>query len=197
MGLSKSEIGFRPWGIRAILNVRPDTWPVEPIDATKPVKWQTRRLIKNEEDLAPYCPGKVYHVKESLERDSLPGVAMPHEAARLFIRMREVQAERVQDISEADCYAEGCPPINSMRCVCDPQEWFSCAFENCYGDDAWGANPFVWVYSFELQGAGVPFWFKQWGPRGAGKTLGGWEWLQAPEPVATILQAHGKEAGDE
>jgi hypothetical protein len=31
---------------QALLNTKPDVWPAEPIDASKPFKWQTRRVIK-------------------------------------------------------------------------------------------------------------------------------------------------------
>ena len=32
--------------VRAILNCQPGVWPAEPIDPTKPWKWQTRRIVR-------------------------------------------------------------------------------------------------------------------------------------------------------
>jgi len=35
---------FMPGMVRAILNVLPGSWPAQPVDPSKPWKWQTRRL---------------------------------------------------------------------------------------------------------------------------------------------------------
>lgn len=32
--------------VKPILNMKPDVWPPEPIDPSKPIKWQTRRVCK-------------------------------------------------------------------------------------------------------------------------------------------------------
>lgn len=37
---------FQDWGIRAIRNVVPGSWPAVAIDPSKPIKWQTRRVMK-------------------------------------------------------------------------------------------------------------------------------------------------------
>lgn len=40
--------------IRALLNTKPDVWPAEPIDESKPFKWQTRWIIHDEIDPAAF-----------------------------------------------------------------------------------------------------------------------------------------------
>lgn len=44
--MKECGILFKTEMVKAILNTKPDVWPAEPIDPTKPYKWQTRRLVK-------------------------------------------------------------------------------------------------------------------------------------------------------
>jgi hypothetical protein len=32
--------------VQVLLNTKPNTWPAEPIDPSKPFKWMTRRMMK-------------------------------------------------------------------------------------------------------------------------------------------------------
>jgi len=197
---AKCGLSFKDWGIRAMLNVVPDTWPPEAIDASRPIKWQTRRVMKEQPpegwggtsnlyalaQHAPYRPGEVYYAREALQRlappfanaapiaiyradehvvyqragnakmvmpwrwkrDSLPAIFMPREAARLFYVVKRIRVERVQDIREADCYAEGCPPHDGSLHVLDPGEWFRSVFEHINGEEVAAANPWAGVYDF-------------------------------------------------
>ena len=80
-------------------------------------------------------------------------VTMPREAARLFLRVKDVRVERVQDIAEKDAESEGfrteCGPLSSCP-TCNVsefhKEWDSRNAKRGYG---WDSNPFVWVISFE------------------------------------------------
>lgn len=51
-----------------------------------------------------------------------PSIHMPKEAARIFLRVKRVSVERLQDITEADAIREGVPdewPMNAVYCpVC-------------------------------------------------------------------------------
>lgn len=91
---------------------------------------------------------------------------MPHQ-----IRITDIQAERLQDISEDDCIAEGvgisktdnrvgCPfgiPFNyyikedtkGYRYT-TAREAYTALINKVNGKGTWEKNPWVWVYSFEL-----------------------------------------------
>lgn len=43
--MKERGIIFKGWGVRAIRNMKPDVWPAEAIDPSKPMKWQTRRVM--------------------------------------------------------------------------------------------------------------------------------------------------------
>lgn len=86
-----------------------------------------------------------------------PSIHMPRWASRLTLRVTNIRAERLQDISGADARAEGCRFMWSgdMSAVPDkfPDEVFQENWEELYPADnpkAWGQNPWVWVYEFEV-----------------------------------------------
>ena len=66
---------FADWCVRALLNVKPDVWPAEPIEASKPFKWQTRRVMKEQP------PALASHVVQ----DPDPNCRSMWEAGRLGI----------------------------------------------------------------------------------------------------------------
>lgn len=91
-----------------------------------------------------------------------PSIHMPKWACRLWLEITEVRVERLMEISEADCYAEGVTRITpgdgsiiEQRCK-DPQgrvaiarESFWLTWDTSYGDDAHETNPWVWCISFK------------------------------------------------
>lgn len=222
MTTKEKPIIFSTGLIPAIQNLKPGTWPPEPIDPGKPWKWQTRRIIKPQpfsDDIygpewyppviinkdgeetegkpiygiydgdgewgikCPYPPGTRLWVRETwqknywneamvpnkyaykaspetwiyfseeekrLEKKWRPSIHMPKAAARLWLAVKNVRVERLQDITEEDAGAEG-----SFK---KGEEW-EC---NCYRDDfislwdnlnkkrgySFKSNPYVWVYEF-------------------------------------------------
>ena len=83
-----------------------------------------------------------------------PSIHMPREAARIFLRVKNVRVERLQDISPKDCYAEGIiyVPIgekwaeDGWAVAKYAHLWNKINEKRGYG---WDTNPWVWVYEFE------------------------------------------------
>ena len=82
-----------------------------------------------------------------------PSIHMPKEAARIFLRVTDVKVERLQDITLSDVLKEG---LEIEKYVTTPlMKKFSNLWDttvdkkelNRYG---WNANPYVWVYYFEV-----------------------------------------------
>jgi len=81
-----------------------------------------------------------------------PSIHMPREAARLFLRVTDVGAERAQEIKAEDIQKEG---LTSMAVHCKDyeiavKEW-QILWDNLYSKHGfgWAANPWVWVFEFE------------------------------------------------
>ncbi|NLH01932.1 MAG: hypothetical protein GX488_08580 [Clostridiales bacterium] len=82
-----------------------------------------------------------------------PSIFMPREAARIFLRVTNVRAERLQDMPLFDVWSEGTPqmPGNTESDGAVNHEdfkylWDSINAKRGYG---WDTNPWVWVYEFE------------------------------------------------
>lgn len=90
-----------------------------------------------------------------------PSIFMTRWASRITLRITNVRAERLHDISEQDARAEGAnfhdgdPDSYGMcrRLRVDAKDDFRHIWEDCYHKDspeAWHRNPWVWVYEFEV-----------------------------------------------
>ena len=92
-----------------------------------------------------------------------PSIHMPREAARIFLKVTDVRAERLQDIDNGDAESEGCFGI---PCSCNggcgdcldtcwvesPVKQFWNLWDLIYAkkpEYQWDANPWVWNIAFE------------------------------------------------
>jgi hypothetical protein len=83
-----------------------------------------------------------------------PSIHMPRWASRITLRITDIRVERLQDISEDDARAEGCPyPAEWAGKFVDRDEtaktWFKSLWNKINGPGAWDESPWVWVISFE------------------------------------------------
>lgn len=90
---------------------------------------------------------------------------MPESAARHFIQITGIRAERLQDISDEDCFREGIEESDcgGMKCVIfgvrsglffnelgsTPQEAYATLINKIAGRGTWDKNPWVWVFDFK------------------------------------------------
>lgn len=71
---------------------------------------------------------------------------MPKWAARTWLKLTDVRVERVQEISEADCIAEGCPKEYLLGV-----NWYRDLWGKINGrKHPWESNPWVWCLSFQI-----------------------------------------------
>lgn len=82
-----------------------------------------------------------------------PSIFMPRRESRITLRMTEVRLQRLQEISEADAIAEGCPAVSLFDLDCDstpPSHYYRDLWESINGSGSWAANPLVWAISFDV-----------------------------------------------
>ena len=144
----------------------------------------------------PYNPGDILWVRETHFKDAgrymyfanyakdekfysdgqevkirwVPSIHMPKEAARIFLRVKDVRVERLQDITLMDAMAEGCygaickhidanPELGCTDCYNTgwlerpdhefAQLWDTTIKPADIPEHGWDANPWVWVIEFE------------------------------------------------
>lgn len=81
-----------------------------------------------------------------------PSIHMPKEYARLFLRVKDVRIERLNEISADDACKEGLDWrdywCDNGQSINDPREWFKTLWESIYGNGSFD-NRYVWVIEFE------------------------------------------------
>lgn len=86
-----------------------------------------------------------YSIPKPLHKGKLrPSIFMPKEACRIFLKIKSIRVERLNEISSRDAQQEG---------LSENGEGFVQRFETLWksinGRDSWDKNPFVFVYEFE------------------------------------------------
>lgn len=80
-----------------------------------------------------------------------PSIFMPLKYSRIFLRVTEVRAERLQDMTEEDARAEGVREthylgVDQTARAAFHDLWNKLNAARGYG---WDKNPWVWIYTFE------------------------------------------------
>lgn len=93
-----------------------------------------------------------------------PSIHMPRWASRILLEITEVRVERLNEISEADCWAEGIEQVmhdftdesqvdmayRLGLCIEDAKPLYAQLWESINGVRSWDANPWVWCVSFRV-----------------------------------------------
>lgn len=124
--------------------------------------------LNNQEPVLIYKYGEDYSDIEEVSPIKWKNkLFMPASAARYFIEITAVRAERLQDISEEDCLKEGIENIgerrvvgyplgvvfrysNGYNCFVTAREAYAALIDKINGKGTWERNPWVWVYDFKL-----------------------------------------------
>jgi len=87
------------------------------------------------------------------QRQYLSPIHLPYEAARYFVLIEDVRAERLQEISEEDAWLEGFPLYTKAEHKSDylefARECFGEYWDSLNKDYPWESNPWVFKYEFE------------------------------------------------
>lgn len=83
-----------------------------------------------------------------------PSIHMPKEAARIFLKVKDVRVERLQDITDEGAYREGAGDKDVIyqtgaRVLEFAKIWDSTIKKTDMERYSWSANPWVWVIEFE------------------------------------------------
>jgi hypothetical protein len=110
------------------------------------------------EDVAYKADG--FTVDEYVYGTWKPAIHMPRWAARIVRPIQRMRFERLQDISEADCIAEGCTQnhngyfwggphaVSGLKQMATAISAYRDLWQSINGPDSWAANPMVLVYEF-------------------------------------------------
>lgn len=101
-----------------------------------------------------------------------PSIHMPKAAARIWLKVKSIRVERLQDISEEDAKAEGLEVVGTHQDgtplykrykdhdygdglimtapFSAPQASFCNLWKSINGPDSWTENPWVWVVEYEV-----------------------------------------------
>jgi hypothetical protein len=108
------------------------------------------RIIENTQEASEaWCKLARYGGDAALDNETnigkrVPSIHMPRWASRITLRITDIGAQRLQDISEDDARAEGARQRPSSA-----KDSFQCIWNSINGPGAWDENPWVWVISFE------------------------------------------------
>ena len=91
-----------------------------------------------------------------------PSIHMPRSISRITLKVTDVRIERVQGITEEQCWKEGVEHIDGQFDIYqlsemartfegtfeDAKSSFACLWDSIYNN--WDQNPYVWVIEFEV-----------------------------------------------
>lgn len=171
-----------------LFNKAPDSWKYDGYDKPSKTHFMElissdgKVTQKYFEVVCPYNVGDVFWVRETshkiVDSETLkfisygfkadndykgakwtPSIFMPKEACRIFLKLKSIRVERLQDISREDARSEGIELdlvsgtkfkdyVTNSTTYSEKTSFFS-LWESINGKKSLDWNPFVWVYEFE------------------------------------------------
>lgn len=84
---------------------------------------------------------------KAADRKWRPSIFMPRWASRITLEITDVRVQRLQEISDNDCIAEGIGGVIERDAV-SPHELYRDLWVSINGAGSWDTNPWVWSLSF-------------------------------------------------
>jgi hypothetical protein len=125
-----------------------ETWGIDPNDLGFPEdQWKNFVVYKSDWINHPEWFTRPHKPKDKYHWGWKPSIFMPRWASRITLEIVNVRVERLQDISEADIIAEGCPTEYLLG-----RSWYKPLWEeiNAKRGYGWDTNPYVWVIEFRV-----------------------------------------------
>ncbi len=110
--------------------------------------------------------GSIYSSQKRSKFGYANKLFMPNWAAQYFMKITNVRAERLKNISDEDCIKEGIEnlqpygfgngliskdkSVQIKRLYAHPKLAYAALINSINGKGTWESNPFVWVYDYEL-----------------------------------------------
>jgi len=150
----------KPYQIGDILYVR-ETWAIQSMsNSDKRIKFMYKVLGDKDLEIR-YVSSSRYEelLKYSYKNGWQPSLFMPKEAARIFLKITNIRAERLQDITEEQAKLEGaympCYKCGTRELTSDSVTLFKVIWESTLKKDHlemynWKSNPWVWAIEFEV-----------------------------------------------
>jgi len=145
IGAWRIDEGKIAWDYKASPEIKNTEWtyPYAPERFDKEIEKATNYLIKTE---YPMDDDGYYNWKPGESPlPWKPSIFMPKEACRIFLRIKDVEVQRLKNITILDSQAEGV----SATETCTAKESFIKLWISINGSDSWNKNPWVWVIEFE------------------------------------------------
>jgi hypothetical protein len=121
------------------------------------LEYSQKQILINDED---YTVPKLWFIKRIKEQNkSKTGFCnkmfMPEFLAQHFIEITDVRCERLQEITEDDCFKEGVKyemwdfDHSGDNIGFDPQQAYAALIDKINGKETWESNPYVFRYEFK------------------------------------------------
>lgn len=115
--------------------------------------WVKETMIFNENSNS-YWPASDGYLKTANYEKKIPSIHMPKTAARLWLEITDIKAQRLQTISEQDAFEEGCGVAKifgfSEIGQSNHREGFFAKWISMYGLASYHENPWIWALKFKV-----------------------------------------------
>jgi len=112
----------------------------DPHGKLKPCRWPSGSVPFGETEDLTRAEAQ-HQVETNKNWFQKPSIFMWRWASRILRDITEIRVEQLQDISDADCHAEGVP----VNCDAEPRDIYMEIWNAINGKDSWNKNPWVWV----------------------------------------------------
>lgn len=108
-------------------------------------------------EIHPITPERYFRYERKTKKAPMwrSPIHMPRWASRITLTVTDVRVQRVQEISEADAWAEGVQARGCTRWESEGRDRFAGLWEQIHGEGSWDANPWVAAITFTAEARNI------------------------------------------